>query len=122
MPGASEKKKRRNVLVLEDEALMAMMLEEELESLGIHVIGPICNLQSAILLAETSDLDAALLDLNINGDYATEVADKLRARGIPFIFVTGYRLQGLRYRDVPILHKPFSGLDLRVALISLLNE
>jgi CheY-like chemotaxis protein len=117
-----EKRKRRNVLVLEDEALIAIMLQDELESLGIHVIGPICNLQSAIQLAEDPGLDAALLDLNINGDYATEVADKLRARGIPFIFVTGYSLEGLRYREVPVLRKPFTGLELRVALISLLND
>lgn len=122
MSTPAERKKRRNVLVLEDEALIAMLLQDELESLGIHVVGPICNLQSAIQLAETSDLDAALLDLNINGDYATEVADRLRARDIPFIFVTAYRPEGLRYRDVPILPKPFTGLDLRVALISLLNE
>jgi CheY-like chemotaxis protein len=85
------------------------------------VIGPICNLKSAVQLAESSDLDAALLDLNINGAYATEVADKLRARRIPFIFVTGYRLPGLRYQDVPVLRKPFTELELRAALVALFN-
>jgi CheY-like chemotaxis protein len=121
MPNGSETKTRRNILVLEDEALMAIMLEHELESIGLHVIGPVCNLQSANLLAETAELDAALLDLHINGDYATEVADKLRARGIPFIFVTGYDAEGLRYQDVPVLRKPFTGLELRSALLALLE-
>ena len=102
----SNPKKKRNVLVLEDEAFIAMMLQDELEALGIHVIGPVNNLKSAITLAETSELDGALLDLNINGTYATEVANKLRARDIPFIFVTGYdRPAGLRYREVTVLHR-----------------
>jgi len=119
----AEPHKRRNVLVLEDEAVIAMMLQDELESLGIHVVGPVSNLASAVTLAETAELDAALLDLNINGAYATEVADTLRARRIPFMFVTGYsRPEGLRYRDVEVLRKPFTGLQLRLALISLLND
>jgi CheY-like chemotaxis protein len=112
--------KRRNVLVLEDEPFIAMLLQDELEALGIHVIGPINNLKSAIQLAESPDLDGALLDLNINGAYATEVADRLRVRDVPFIFVTGYeRPTGLRYSKVAVLHKPFSRIELRTALISL---
>jgi len=110
-------------MVLEDEPFIAMMLEDELEALGIHVVGPVNNLKSAIALAETSDFDGALLDLNINGDYATEVADKLRVRGVPFIFVTGFdRPVGLRYRDIAVLRKPFTEIQLRMALITLLNE
>jgi CheY-like chemotaxis protein len=117
-----ESKRKRNILVVEDEAFIAIMLEDELESLGLHVVGPVSNLQSALLLADTSALDGALLDLNINGCYATEVADKLRARDIPYIFVTGYdRPEGLRYRDVPVLRKPFSGIQLRMALVTLLS-
>ena len=63
----------RNILVLEDEPLVAMMLEDELESMGIHVVGPANNLKSALQLAELSILDGALLDLNINGTYATKI-------------------------------------------------
>jgi|HubBroStandDraft_6_1064221.scaffolds.fasta_scaffold69616_1 CheY-like chemotaxis protein len=112
------KDKVRRVLVLEDEPFIAMMIEEELEALDIHVVGPVNNLKSAITLAANSDFDGALLDLNINGDYATEVADKLRVRGVPFIFVTGYeRPGGLRYSDVAILRKPFTQTELRMALI-----
>ena len=88
-----------------------------------HVVGPANNLKSALQLAELPNLDGALLDLSINGEYATKVADKLRTRSVPFIFVTGYdRPPGLRYRDVSVLHKPFSQIDLRMALISLLEK
>jgi CheY-like chemotaxis protein len=112
--------KARRVLVLEDEPFIAMMIEQELEALGIHVVGPVNNLKSAITLAATSDFDGALLDLNINGDYATEVADRLRVRDVPFVFVTGYeRPGGLRYSDVAILRKPFTQDDLRLALITM---
>ena len=114
---------KRNILVLEDEPLVAMMLQDQLESFGIHVIGPANNLISAIQLAEFSNLDGALLDLNINGTYATKVADMLRARGVPFIFVTAYdRPRGLRYRDVSVLNKPFTDIDLRMALVALLEK
>jgi CheY-like chemotaxis protein len=113
-------KRKRSVLVLEDEPFIAIMLEEELEALGIHVIGPINNMKSALLLAETPDLDGALLDLSINGAYATEVAEKLLRRGVPFIFVTGHEPPaGLRYRDVKTLRKPFTEIELRAALLAL---
>jgi CheY-like chemotaxis protein len=117
---ASRPVKSRKVLILDDEPFIAMMLEEELATMGVQVVGPVNNLGSALLLAETSDLDGALLDLNINGAFVTEVADKLRIRGVPFVFVTGYdRPPGLRYRDVVLLRKPFSETELRFALIAM---
>ena len=115
--------KVRSLLVLEDEPLIAMMLQDELESLGLHVIGPVSNLKSALLLAETSNLDGALLDRNINGTLADAVADKLRGRKIPYIFVSGYACPaGLRHRDVPVLQKPFNKIEFRMALLSLLER
>ena len=115
--------RKRNVLVLEDEPFIAMMLEEELEALGLHVIGPVNNLKSAVQLADMPDLDGALLDLNINGAYVTEVADKLRLRGIPYIFVTGYDPPaGLKHRNVPVLRKPFTEIELRSALLELWDD
>jgi DNA-binding response OmpR family regulator len=113
----------RNLLVLEDEPLIAMMLQDELESLGLHVIGPVSNLKSALLLAETLNLDGALLDRNINGTLADVVADKLHARNIPYVFVSGYdRPVGLRHRDVAVLQKPFNKIELRMVLLSLLER
>ena len=100
-----------------------MSLEDELESLGIHVVGPVNNLKSALRLADQEDLDGALLDLNINGQYATEVADKLHVRGIPYIFVTGLEHPGgLRHRDAMVLRKPFTPIELRAALIDLFDK
>jgi CheY-like chemotaxis protein len=120
---ANDGKRRRNVLVLEDEAFLAIMLEDELHALGVHVVGPVNNLKSAIQVAETAELDGALLDLNINGTFATEVAEKLRLRRVPFIFVTAYdRPPGLRYTDVPVLRKPFTPIELRMALISMWEQ
>ena len=116
-------KRKRNVLVLEDEPFIAMMLEEEVEAIGLHVIGPVNNLKSALQLAEMTDLDGALLDLNINGAYATDVADKLRLHGTPYIFVTGYEPPaGLQHRSVPVLRKPFTGIELRLALLALWDQ
>jgi DNA-binding response OmpR family regulator len=108
---------------VEDEPLIAMMLQDELESMGLHVIGPANNLKSALQLSVYSGLDGALLDLNINGNYAATVADKLRARSVPFIFVTAHgRPPGLRYKDIFVLHKPFTKIDLRLALIALFEN
>jgi DNA-binding response OmpR family regulator len=87
---AAAPKGKRNVLVIEDEPLIAMMLESELDSLGIHVIGPAANLGAALQLAEYPNLDAALVDLNLGGEYTTAVADKLRAFSVPFIFVSAH--------------------------------
>jgi DNA-binding response OmpR family regulator len=111
---------QRQIFVLEDDPLIAMMLQDELEAMGLRVLGPANNLKSALQLCEYSNFDGALLDLNINGNYATNVADKLRIRKVPFIFVTGHSgPAGLRYKDVFTLHKPFTGIDLRIALIAL---
>ena len=115
--------KVRKLLVVEDEPLIAMMLEDELESLGVHVIGPVSNLKSALRLAETVDLDGALLDRNINGTFGDVVADALHARNIPFVFVSGYdRPGGLKHRNVPVLRKPFGKIEFRLALLDLLER
>lgn len=113
----------RKLLVVEDEPLIAMMLEAELESLGLHVVGPVSNLKSALRLAQTRDLDGALLDRNINGTFADAVADVLHARNIPFVFVSGYeRPAGLKHRDVPVLRKPFGKIEFRMTLLALLER
>jgi DNA-binding response OmpR family regulator len=114
---------QRQIFVLEDDPLIAMMLQDELEAMGLRVVGPANNMKSALQLCEYANLDGALLDLNINGNYATSVADKLRIRQVPFIFVTGQSAPaGLRYKDVFVLHKPFTGIDLRIALIALFEN
>lgn len=105
------------VLVVEDEPLVAIMLEEALRDFGYAVVGPVENLKSAIQLAATERIDTAIVDINIDGQVATTVADRLMERGIPFLFVSGYaRELGLRYRGIPLLSKPFTFTDLHHAI------
>jgi CheY-like chemotaxis protein len=106
------------VLVVEDEMLVAMLVESMLVELGHSVIGPVGWLDKAVPLAEREELDFAVLDLNINGGKAYPVAAALEGRGIPFIFATGYGRAGLAapYEDHPTLQKPFRVEDLRAAI------
>lgn len=91
-----------------------MLLEELLGEQGCEIVGPAARLAKAIDLASTQRIDAALLDLNINGKDVYPVAEILSGRGIPFAFVSGYgvdRLDGL-YCKQPMLPKPFDVSDL----------
>ncbi len=105
------------VLVIEDEALVGMMIEDFLGDFGYSVVGPIENLQAAILLAATEQIDVAVVDINISGQVATAVADKLIEREIPFLFISGYeKMRGTRYASIPFLRKPFTPEDLHDAV------
>lgn len=97
------------VLLVEDEALVAMLLEDVLDTLGHRVIGPVARLGKAVTMAREEALDVGILDVNLAGQEVYPVADALAARGIPFIFVTGYGESALRapYGGRPILAKPF---------------
>jgi two-component SAPR family response regulator len=109
--------KKIRVLVIEDEALVGMMIEDFLGDFGYSVVGPIENLQAAILLAATEQIDVAVVDINIAGQVATAVADKLIEREIPFLFVSGYeKMRGTRYASIPFLRKPFTPEDLHDAV------
>lgn len=102
------------VLLVEDEIMVALLLEEMLAELGHTVVGPVARLDRALEMTQREPLDAALLDVNINGSEVYPVAEALAARGIPFAFVTGYGGNGLRtlYCDRPTLQKPFRRRDL----------
>src|SRR5690606_28701228 len=78
------------ILIVEDELLVALELETMLGSLGCEVVGPAARLEKALNLAETEELDGAVLDVNLRGKPVYPVAAALGARGIPFIFSTGY--------------------------------
>jgi CheY-like chemotaxis protein len=115
----SERLKGRTVLVVEDEAMIAMMLEDMLADLGCAVIGPADGVAEALELATgPRAIDVALLDVNLGGRPVFEVADVLTARQVPIVFSTGYGEAGLRERDqgAPILRKPFRSSDLTLAL------
>lgn len=107
----------RTILAVEDEVLVAMMLEDILEDAGCNVIC-VGHLDQATLMARESDIDAAVLDENLHGQRSYAVADALAARGIAFIFATGYGDKNLRklYPGRPVIPKPYSQADLIAAL------
>ena len=102
------------VLVVEDEMMVSMLIEDMLTDLGCQVVGPASRLDEAMELAATSELDCAVLDVNLGGQPIFPLADLLRERGRPFAFATGYGDAGLREvdRGTPVLQKPFREGDL----------
>src|SRR5579885_1586560 len=105
----------RRVLVVEDEMMIAMLVEDMLAELGCAVVGPAHGLDAALDLARNElGIDAALLDVNLAGQPVFAVADALREKGIPAVFSTGYGEAGLRDvdRGAPVLQKPFRAGDL----------
>lgn len=110
----------RRVLVVEDESLVAMLLETILEDMGCTPVGPASNIDDGEAIArDTTDLDAALLDVNVAGRQVFPVAEALRARGVPFVFSTGYGEGGLpdEWRGNPTIQKPFTESAVRDALM-----
>ncbi|MBV9995223.1 MAG: response regulator [Caulobacteraceae bacterium] len=111
--------KGRRVLVVEDEMMIAMLVEDMLAELGCDVVGPAHGVGDALALARSDQsLDAALLDVNLAGEPVFAVADALREIGVPAIFSTGYGATELRAvdRGSPVLQKPFRAGDLARAL------
>lgn len=120
---ASSKPPARRVLIVEDEMIVSMLLEDFLAEIGHEPVGPAARLDEALAMARDEALDAALLDLNLNGKETYPVADILAARGIPFAFATGYGPGGIpeRYRNGPILPKPFRRADLERVLARMMD-
>ena len=108
----------KRVLIVEDEVLLAMHLEDLLTELGHEVVGQATRIDEAMKLARESDIDFAILDINVAGTKSFPVAEILRQRGIPFAFATGYGAEGLMdgYRDDPALRKPYAQEDLERAI------
>ncbi|MGY3355768.1 CheY-like chemotaxis protein [Bradyrhizobium sp. GM0.4] len=98
------------VLLVEDEGLVALMLEDMLEELGLKVVASAAHVQKACELATTASFDLALLDVNLAGELVFPVARILRERRIPFLFSTGYGGPPLEeeFNSSPAIGKPFS--------------
>ncbi|MCD0421589.1 MAG: response regulator [Rhodopseudomonas sp.] len=107
-----------SVFLVEDEAMIRMMVADMLEELGFSVAAETGEINEALQLAEATEFDIAILDVNVNGKVISPVADLLKARNRPFIFATGYGTQGVPedYRDRPALQKPFQIESLKQAL------
>ena len=100
----------RRVLIAEDEYLLASKMVEEFARLGVETIGPASTVKRALDLVEhCGPLDAAMLDIKLRNEMIFPVADALRARGVPFVFTTGYNQKIIPddYKDVVRYEKPF---------------
>lgn len=82
--------KGKRILVVEDEALIAVMVEDMLVEMGCIVVGPAATIEQALALARSEQLDGAVLDVNVRGERIDPVADALSARGVSMLFATGY--------------------------------
>lgn len=117
----TERCKSCRVLVVEDEALVAFMIEDALNQLGHEVVGPVGKFDTAMKLAREEHFDAAILDVTITGGKIFPVVELLIARGIPFAISSGYADWSLpeNLKGHPRLAKPFSEAELDSMLVSL---
>jgi len=106
------------VLVVEDEMMIAMLIEDMLEELGCELIGPASKVERALELIASATIEIALLDVNLDGQATDAVAYELQRKGVPFVFATGYGSTGVprQHNDRAVLQKPFQKTDLATAL------
>jgi CheY-like chemotaxis protein len=109
------------ILLVEDEAMIAMLVEDMLIDSGATVVGPAGGVSEALGVISRERIDGALLDVNLGGEQSFEIADALAAKSIPFVFVTGYGGGAVRerYPEAPTLQKPFVSTDLERAIAKL---
>ena len=107
------------VLIVEDEALVSMLLEDILDDLGCKVAGTAASVAKAMEIIQANELDCAVVDMNLGGENSRPVAEALAAKGVPFIIVSGYGEGGVRqdYPSAVVVGKPFQSEDLRRALL-----
>lgn len=111
------------VLIVEDEAIIAMTAEDMIEEMGCVVAKTASSLAEALDKVKGGDFDVALLDINLNGEASTEVAQLLIDRALPFIFTTGYGSGGpaAGFPDVPVVPKPYRASDLAAAICGVIK-
>jgi len=111
----------KRILIVEDDALIAMLLEDMLMDLGHEIVGTAARVPQALDMVESLQFDAAILDLSLAGQNSFPVADALRLKAIPHMFATGYGAGGIdaAYADRQTLKKPYQIEDLEKALAAL---
>lgn len=109
MGGSPEPEERGGWLIVEDEGLVALLIEDAIAELGLKTLGPVSRVAAALLLLEQKHPDGALLDVNLAGEPVFPVAQVLARRGVPFAFITGYGQTGVtpEWSGYPLLQKPF---------------
>lgn len=110
----------KRILLVEDEVIIAMMLEDMISQLGGVPVGPATTREAGIELAENEHLDAAVLDVNLGESASTDIADILARRDIPFILATGYGSGTSNAHGVPVLQKPYLLGDLETVFTKIL--
>lgn len=112
--GSERSLEHLRVLVVEDEALVGMLLEDMLSDIGCAHVEVLSRFADGLLAAETGAFDLAVLDVNLDGVASFPIAEQLIARNIPLLFATGYGATGMdpRFSDIPTLQKPFFFSDL----------
>lgn len=103
--------------------MVSWVLEDMLAELGCEVVGPAARVGQALAIVEAEKIDLAVLDVNLNGKKSFPVADALIARGVPFVFSTGYNNDGIpdTYKAHPMMQKPYGQVNLSAALESLMR-
>lgn len=113
------------VLLVEDSLLLGEVVKDHLSEVGCEVIGPAGDLEEALRLARSEALDLAVLDIRLGDDESFGVAEALAARGIPFLFLSGYDAQDAlpqHLADRPVIGKPFRTEELSTAIQGLLKQ
>ena len=107
-----------SVFLVEDEVMIRMMVADMLDELGYSVAAEAGEINEAIKLAQSTEFDIAILDVNVNGKVISPVAELIKARNRPFIFATGYGASGIKaeWSEVPVLQKPFQSSELAAAI------
>jgi CheY-like chemotaxis protein len=110
----SEATHKHRILIVEDEALVAMLIEDIVLDLGHEIAAIAGRLHDGLAKAQTLELSCAVLDLNLNGERTYPIAEALKRRGVPFLFVTGYGASGLGpgWEDEIVVQKPFQPYEL----------
>jgi len=99
-----------SVLIVEDEPLIAMMLEDFLDSLGHKIAGTVETVQEAIARVDEGGFDVAIIDVHLKGEHVWPVADRLVEKGLPFVVATGGHISPPppEHADAPVLAKPYT--------------
>jgi CheY-like chemotaxis protein len=111
----------KRILIVEDDALIAMLLEDMLMELGHDIVAVAARLPQALEMVDSLEFDAAILDLSLAGQNSYPVADALEVKNIPYLFATGYGAGAIdgAYADRQTLKKPYQMDDLEKALSAL---
>jgi CheY-like chemotaxis protein len=111
------------ILLVEDEALLLLMIADMVEELGHHVVAKAGSIEQAATVVQSANFDLAILDVNVADRPITPIAAIIADRGLPFVFATGYGASALpeMFRDRPHLKKPFLLSQLRIAIDEAVN-